>query len=265
MKYLIIVSFLGVFSLGSCRKNPMIATPQKDTSTITKKIQRTPDNNLADIQIKNADFKYFTSKAKLEFSDGSDNAKARPHIKIRKDSIILISVIVSVGIEGLKVLITKDSIHILDRDKKVYHRYDFKTLSQKYGFPLSYDLVQSFLIGEMPLKNFSKSNVVQDEPFYIIRQQQNFLNFDNYVNSQSLRLEKLKIKDAATQNTVDLLYSDFKAVKEQIFPHKNNVEIRYAGNKGTYNLKIEIEHKDIDLPEKPLEFPFRIPKNYTRE
>src|ERR1700746_3695342 len=83
----------------SCHRPKIKATP--------------PDARREEIEkfiVKEIDFKYFSSKAKSNFKDEKENVNASVHIRMKKDSVIWMSITPGLGIEALRVLIRPDSV-----------------------------------------------------------------------------------------------------------------------------------------------------------
>ena len=70
----------------------------------------------------------------------------KTHLRIRKDSVIWMS-ITSIGIEAARVIITQDSVKLIDRLKKQYFLGDFKYINQLLGADLDYQMLEALLIG----------------------------------------------------------------------------------------------------------------------
>ncbi|MGD1841514.1 MAG: DUF4292 domain-containing protein [Thermonemataceae bacterium] len=238
-----------------------------------KRITRNIDPNIPDlvradtikedIKIVETDFEYFSSKAKIYFSNGQEEDKAKINIRIKKDSIIWLNMH-KAGIEGIRAMITKDSIFIINRVKKEYDTYNFKALSEQYNFNLNYDLLQSIIIGDMPIKHYQKRNVLKNAQFYVIRQTDGIVSIDNYISLKKLRLEKLRVTEVNSQNTLDLSYSDFALIQEMFFPKKNQASLSYKRESNLINVNVEIQHDNIELTDEPLRFPFRVPNSYQK-
>ena len=66
---------------------------------------------------------------------------------MKKDSIIWISVNGALGIEGMRVLIDKDSVRILNKLDKEYQVRSLEYLQEVAAFPLDLRTVQELIIG----------------------------------------------------------------------------------------------------------------------
>ena len=60
-------------------------------------------------------FEWVTGKAKVEVYEGTNKTEFTASIRMRKDSAIWLSVSPALGLEVARVLITRDSIRVIDR------------------------------------------------------------------------------------------------------------------------------------------------------
>src|ERR1700722_7497824 len=84
-----------------------------------------------------------------EGGDGKDN-ELSVIVRIRKDSFIWISINANVGpvnIEAFRVLITRDSVKILDKLKKIARLRSVSYLQEQVHLPVDFNTVQNMLIG----------------------------------------------------------------------------------------------------------------------
>ena len=74
-------------------------------------------------------------------------------MKIRKDSLIWISISPGLGLELGRVLLDLDSVHFMNRFEKTYFKSSYAELSEKTKSPLSFMRIQSLLVGNA-MSNF---------------------------------------------------------------------------------------------------------------
>jgi hypothetical protein len=258
----IVFLLLIVFAV-SCKKTHKIKAPIVIENPIQNETPKIDTIKLPKLPAKLA-FNYISSDTKIDFSDGSNDAKFKVGMRIRKDSLIWLSMRANIGVEGLRILISKDSIQVIDYQEKTYRSFSFKDLSQEYGFELNYNLVQAILIGEMPIEKFDTQKVFRDSTHYIIRQEEGFLGIDNFLNKENLQLEKLYAKDKQRGSEMELLYSNFITLGNGLFPENNKVKLNYYNRQGNFRISLDIDHKKTKISETPLEFPFKVPAKYKK-
>ncbi|GAB4487848.1 MAG: hypothetical protein OHK0045_08850 [Raineya sp.] len=252
-----------ILSASSCKKLRRNKQPISIENPIKVEERQISEVKLPKAPAKLA-FKYLSSDTKIEFTDGTNDGKFKVAMRIRKDSLIWLSMRANVGVEGLRMLISKDSIQIIDYQEKTYRNLSFKDLSQEYGFELNYNLVQAILIGEMPIEQFDTKSVFQDSTHFIIRQKESFLSLDNFLNKENLQLEKLYVNDNQRGSQMELIYSNFIKIGEGLFPENNKVKLNYYNNQGNFKISLDIDHKKTKITDTALEFPFRIPARYKK-
>jgi hypothetical protein len=236
------------------------------TSCKKQKITSTEKPPLPSCTIEEIDFKYLTSKAKLNYKDNYNNdLKTNAHLRMRKDSIIWISINAAAGFEAARCLIKPDSIHILDRMKNEYIVMDYKSLSEKFGIELNYGIIQNMLLGNPIFPKSENDEVIQSDTNYcVFKQSKGDVALTNYVtvfNSKLGQAEALKGKASLI-----IKYLNFVPLGSYSFASKNEISllIPKENDSITESTTIEIDHNKTELSDKELNFPFNIPPKFTR-
>lgn len=211
-------------------------------------------NNLA--------FGYFSGKGKLNYQDQNNSISANFHIRIRKDSLIWISVS-QLGIEGARFIITKDSILGINKLNKEVYAYSIAHFSKQFNIDLNYNTFEKILVGNMPLEPKCSDTLLVQGNFEILKRDASSHTIETYINGQNLRLEKFTVVQQPLSNSLDVTYSDFQAITQILFGYKVNVSIKYLNSEKrvAYN-SVYIEYNKVDIDEKELKFPFSIPNKY---
>jgi hypothetical protein len=219
------------------------------------------------VNIENVDFQYLTAKSKISFkSKDQDIDNANVSMRMRKDSVLWLQIVVG-PIEVMRGLITQDSIQIIDRYNKAYYQYDFATLSQKFNFQLNFDLIQSILIGNMPIPKKSGERFRKENDYFMLRQEEGKIAVENYIGEQNHRLKKLLVTEQPSKNSLTLDYEDFTQLNNYLFPYTSLIQLDYLSKQDQqrYQTVFRIKHQKVELSEKRLTFPFSIPAKYERK
>lgn len=90
-------------------------------------------------------------KLNAEFSSGDEGQSFKATLRMRKDSVIWISVAPLLGIEMIRLMVTPDSLRYLSKipDQKFYYVGGVSELSEKTGTDLSFDVLQNILFGNL--------------------------------------------------------------------------------------------------------------------
>ncbi len=197
----------------------------------------------------------------------------------KKDSVIWISVSPLLGIEVARLMITEDSVKILDKINNKYEVTSFESINKMLQMKVNFEIVQALLYGNFFAykKNENRFNSVYLEDslgsqFYILSSlnkkklkrslEEKDLNKpviqDVYVNDTTYRINRVQVEDQRINKLLNTEYSDFRLTDGGLFPFKSKTNIT-----ADKNIEIRIEYGKVAKAES-LEFPFNIPNNYER-
>jgi hypothetical protein len=159
----VVVALFG--SIAGCRSakkiQKVIATPsttRKDTTTVVTPVAPPEDRHADSLKVisqtvaglfrNKIDFQTFSARMKVHYegSDGKDY-EFNAFIHIKKDSMIWVSINAALGIEAFRLLITPDSVKILDKLKKVARLRSVSFLQDEIHLPVNFHTVQDLLLG----------------------------------------------------------------------------------------------------------------------
>lgn len=268
MRIISIIVIAGLLS--SCRSTRKIGTAiaKKDTLQQTGNVRDASKdsvafikNTLQQIHANHIDFTSFSAKVNIDYKDDADKKyDVNAVVRMYKDSAVWISANAVLGIEALRVLITKDSVKLLDKLNKTYSARSNDYLQEVTSLPLSLKTVQDLLIGN-PV--YLDSNVIaystSENTVSLLSVSEWFRNLLT-VNIKDKSLERSKLNDAdiVRNRTADLTYSDYEKKKDISFPTKRRISISEKKK-----LDIKLEFKQFNFNE-DVSFPFSVPKNFKR-
>jgi hypothetical protein len=268
LKYYFLFSFLLIIILfSSCRSTrSIIKEPIKEYGA---------DYLFEELKNNELQFDWFSAKFSLKVINDKSKLSLNGQIRIKKDSLIWVSFSPALGIEVMRILITNDSIKLLNRIANTYFISDYKYVNNFLETNIDYDILQSFIIGNdfsyyengkfkasidgmdyrlvtagrQKLKKYIKR---ADEPLNIFIQH-------IWLDPINFKIKHVSLKEIKKQNKkIDAEYEDFVSIDKQLFPTTVTYKI-LADNKIDVFLnfsKISLKHD--------LKFPFRIPSKYSR-
>jgi hypothetical protein len=214
------------------------------------------------LKIENFDFDYLQAKFKVKYDDGIQNFSANANIRIRNDSLIWISVSAT-GVEVIRAIIQKDSIFVIDRINKEYKEFTFDSLRNAFEIDLDYNMLQAVLVGNLIRSRTNNDKVVKNDDFFILKQNNNNLAIENYVNSKTMKIEKVNIIEGLSLSSLEIKYEDFQFSNKMLFPFKNSVLLTYNKNNSETSSYIDMSFSRVAIQDKKMKFPFNIPNRYT--
>ena len=236
--------------------NPVI-TPEDRRADSLKVIQQT----VGGLNQTHIDFQTFSARIKVHYEggDGKDY-EFNAFIHMKKDSLIWVSINAALGIEAFRLLITPDSVKILDKLKKVVRLRSVSFLQDEIHLPVDFKTVQDILLGNPIYLDTTNILFYKKDPSGVSMLSVGDL-FKNYLTlngDYTLRHCKLDDVDPFRARTCDLTYGDYEQKDNLRFSTYRKISVAEKTK-----VDIELGYKQYKFNE-PLSFSFNIPKNYKR-
>ncbi|MDG1188965.1 MAG: DUF4292 domain-containing protein, partial [Flavobacteriales bacterium] len=122
----------------------------------TNTSSQSPSAVLKKAEVNTKDTRWFTTsiKGKADFDNRSLPITAQ--LRMRKDSVIWMSMSALMGIEAARVHITPDSVKLINRLNATYFVGGIESLSEEYNLPFSFYELQDLLLAAIhPKENSS--------------------------------------------------------------------------------------------------------------
>ena len=161
-----------------------------------------------ELEIKEVEFEYLSAKMKVEYQDDKNDFKTSASLLMKKDSVIWFSMTKG-PLEVSRGMFTKDSLVILDKVNKQYSVYNFEELSKEVDFELDFGLIQSAVLGNL-IFPYDKENISRQGDYYDYKKRKGRFVIDNYIGTNSMKIEKLIVQDMETQHTLQVDYKNFQ-------------------------------------------------------
>jgi hypothetical protein len=226
------------------------------------------------------DFKWLVAKIEVEYKDRDNDPQSFDvNLRARKDSAIWLSITPLLGIEVARVLITRDSLLIIDRIHKTCMVRGYGYLEGLLKTKVNFEIMQAVMVGNyFPyLKNEKLKSVYEDSTFLILstlnKRQAKRVMEDKDVNKPIIqdfwidgnyKIRKSKITDDKLNRTLEADYNNFfdlnadsATVNKKLFPQNIEVNVTSATP-----LKIKVQYNKVT--EEPTSLPFNVPEKYER-
>ncbi|MBK8087244.1 MAG: DUF4292 domain-containing protein [Chitinophagaceae bacterium] len=269
--YVLAVTIVLLLAFSACRSTKKIqqAIVKKDTVvTVLTVVQPTHEDTmrmvndlLLKVQKNRIEFNTFSAKIRVDYT----NSKGKQpdfiaNIRMLKDSLIWISLSNDIGIEGIRVLITKDSIKIMDKLANTYQVRPLEHIQEVSQIPFAFSDLQNLLLGN-PLF-FNKDSIISYSQaangYALLSIDPQFKNRLSIGNGFLVEKSKLDDNDPVMNRTCDLIYNDYENKAGVMFSAYREISI-IQQNK----LEVQLKFKDYKFNEQ-LSFPFTIPKKFKR-
>ena len=266
--YCTLILFFAIFTF-SCK------VQEKENVKIKIKT-RSPKFLVKKLKSNEFQFETVSAKAGVTLIDSVGKKTGfKANLRIRQDSAIWLS-ISKMSIEAARIIITTDSVKIIDRLNKEYFIGDFSYINKVFGTDIDYQMMEALLIGnslDFDEKGRVNSRVDRKKELYYLS------TVKKRKVIKELKKEKEKIKrdgqvlwlDPVTFKVRELLltspeharslsgdYSNHKEVNDQLLPHRIKFLLKSATSSS-----LEMKYTKFSSGKK-LSFPFKISSKYVQ-
>ena len=236
----------------SCKAKKKIVT---NTPAVVK-------SNKADklLAINKASLNYSTLavKAKADISFNNNSNDVTMNIRIRSGEAIWVSVTAIAGLEVARVLITPDSIKVLNKLEGIYTKKPFSYIYEFANEQIKFSTLESIITGN-PIKEFvtERSDLSIQGNQAVLSGMMRSLFYDIQFNETN-KITRTALKDDGAAQDLVVNYNDFISVQGQPVPHQVNIRSQ-AERK---NVVIDLKYSRVELNQ-VVEIPFSVPKRFT--
>jgi len=237
MNKLYIIMFFLVISLSSCdllKKSNIENSLSNDVSLSEKEL-------IKKINSKNISPEWVSLNSKVKIKKGGQETKINAQIRIKKDSVIWISVKTSLGIEVFRTIITPDSIYFMSRMNKTYFIKPVSHIKEIVKADVSFVKLQEILFASPKITSLNS----ETENYEILK--------------GVFRVGKMDLQETEDKK-VSINYYEYKFFPELrglYFPQKIFIEI-----KSEEIFTADINYTKIKFNKEP-SISFIIPKSYV--
>lgn len=206
------------------------------------------------------DFRTFSARIKVDYMDKNGKGPELTVIaRIKKDSAIWLSINATLfSYEAFRVMITPDSVKVLNKKDKVATLRSVGYLQEVAKLPFDFSTLQDLILGN-PI--YFSPNIlsykVNESDITVLCAGEFFKNLLT-LNGENFLLLNSKLDDVNTlrNRTCYLSYSGYEQRNDVHFATKRKISVSEKSK-----LDVDLDFKQYNFNES-LVFPFNIPKNY---
>ncbi len=216
-------------------------------------------------------FSYLSTKLSVSYQKGEkEPVQFRAQMRLKNDSIIWMSIVPAMGIEAVRVVLTADSVKLLNRMKKNYILGAYYLLDSLMHTSINYDMLQSLLLGRGVSYPLADSSVSIDKQRYLLSMKMrmpaknalsrfHLLTQKMWLDPETFNIKELYLNESGMQDKdLHVFYDEYQNIDGRTIPLKMQIVID-ANQKIIIN--ITFKRTEIDVPHR---FPFIIPRKYKK-
>ena len=241
--HIILLSALLVLaSCGSHRKN-VAPTEAMLTEALIQQVEQNETQ-----------WNWFTAKLNIQPESGLIS-NLGGQIRMQRDSVIWVSVTALLGMEAVRIMLTPDSLFVINKLENSYVKEPLDMLKMRFGTDIRFSDIQNTLLGN-GLWMLGKGEKMRelDNPYYKISSS---LNYDEiWVEQQHFRTAKTHFVDRFFQ--MSTIYGGFETFGTNLIPTEISLDL-----KGMYTFAGKMKYSSVTLNE-TTSFPFKITSKMQR-
>lgn len=220
-------------------------------------------------------FNTLSAKFTVDYFQNKKKTSFKGQFRIIRDSAIWVSISPLMGIEAARMLITPDSVKVLNRMDNTYYFTTFNSFRNNFNEALDFDMFQAFVLGNdftFYDRHEFKASIDGGEYRLVTSNRQKLKNLVKetdiqtiipihhiWLNPESFKITRMVIKEVVVDSRkIDARYSDFITFENNILPTKLVFDIESDENK----IEMLLEYSKVTFDE-PLKLLFKIPSKYT--
>ncbi len=243
-------SFTLIF--GACR------TKKALTKVEINPVDKDNEERIATIKQAQTDFTTLAIKAKALLNmDGADN-DVTINFRMAKDQKMWISVTAIAGLEVARMMITPDSVFIINRLESTYIKKPFSFIANYTNQQINFGTLQSIIIGNVWNEVFTQKPTISllDNQLQLSGRAESLAYLILF--NEAFKPKSSVLEDTFTGQKLSVKYSDFFIDAGLAMPHQMKLESMVGAKLIQAELKYTKIEKDIAL-----DFPFSVPKRFS--
>jgi hypothetical protein len=256
---------LALMLLSSCHRKAVPTTTAAGPGTSTPIAQpQGMEPSLPTLKPVNTTFEFLNAKGKAALELKGDKKNVNLSVRMQRDKAIWMSAGLA-GFEGARVLLTPDSVRVLNRLENTYFVGGYDYLSQLLNVPVSFADMQALLLGDyLPAPAGSKPTLeAEGADKQRVRYPRQNVSVERLLLATTGRVQQLKVSETGAKRSLTVDYGDFKPLEEAAsLPFAHDLRVQAQQANGT--TMAALSYSKVSVGNTPLEFPFDVPKGFKR-
>jgi len=263
--------FIAVLLSSSCKSRKTVPLADAVKPTIPAPVPAdSPDSLYAVLQSGGLSATWFAARVAVDAELDRDKRSFNVNLRMRCDSLIWMSISPALGIEVARVLISPDSVKVLNRINGTYFKGGFAYLSELLQADLNFKMLQSILLGnaylhytvdkyildrendEFVLSTFKKRKMKREVEMEIPE----IVTQEIWYSPERQRVSRMEMRDYRPMRNFSVRYLAYELIDSLMVP--SSFQIDAQANK---SLSVQMTYSRIVL-NKEQNIAFSIPDDY---
>jgi len=247
------IAIFALTVLGSCSTLRKTSSPDKPLKERSSKylLKQLAQQQLA--------AEWFSARARITYQDPYETVKLTSYIRMQKDSFIWMN-FKKLSVEAARVLITPDSVWIIDRLNNQYAGKDFAFIQKNFHLPVNFTALQNMLLGNPVFLTTDLEASVEEQQYRLDGNSKDWKTTYG-LDGITFALQQVLLQDVIRGRSLYLEQEDYQELEpEKKFSYIRNLRM-VAEDQGPLELEVEFSKVELNVPKN---IRFEIPKRYTK-
>lgn len=244
-----------IFALFSCKSKKSLVNQSNSTTNppeVSNKI------GLKSLQANQLDFTTFSTKAATLLDLNGKSYDVTLSLRIKKNEMIWASITVIAGVEVARVLITPDSIQVMDRINAEHLKKPFQFVQSFTNKHVDYATLEALLVGNcIPFTLNEKSEITKNDDVVTLTGILENLSYQLKFN-QDLKVNETLLEDKIASQMLNVNNQSYEIIDGRPSPLKLLIDSEARDKK----IKVAMEYSKTTL-NAVLDYPFNVPKRFS--
>lgn len=252
-----LILFVALAVIAGCKsKKTLTGQAPPKVNVVDTKALEAEEAVLKTIDGNSNTFNFYQAKASANYKDEQQNLNLDISIMMEKNQYIWMSVTALLGIEVARIMITPDSVKIMDRLHRKCIVTDFGYIQRMSNVPLKLENLQNMIVGNTVFSNSVQKSEVDTIlgvlAIYTVLGTQK----QNTFYSPQFKAQRTTIAERDQSREMKIAYNSFSNFGANTYPNKIDINIR-----AEKNVSCNLELSNFVF-EKKREVQFSVPSSY---
>ena len=205
-------------------------------------------------------YRQFATRVKLDYTSGGQAISFTAVVRLYVDSLVWLSLQGPFSIEGVRILVTKDSINMINKLSGEYLSQSISYLQQLLPIATDINTLQYFILGyHLPTAAAKPVYRGLEDSLCVIQSQSPAYRYTSWLAPQNYTMTKSLLIDQRQSRQMNLTFEHYILEQNRPFSSERSITIR----QGNRVLGLSLSYGRVKIDE-PLAFPFEIQPGMKR-
>ncbi len=196
-------------------------------------------------------YDWFSAKAKITVISDQGKTDFNATIRAKRDSVIWVSISPGLGIEVARVLMTPDSIKVLDRFHKKYEVHDYSLFRNYTSIPVNLNTLEDIISGIPIYFDNKRVRALRKDTLMMLTSSKKKIRNTLYLNPD-YTIWRMDVIDSVMGKSLNLKYKEYNHDNVKPFALERELDLN-----DSHKTDVFITFSKVKINE-PLKFPFTV-------